>query len=75
METLVWAGVAGVAALVPPVRERVLAVTKATITAGTGVAGAALRGIRDIANAALDGESAAPTSEGTRRPAQAGKAS
>jgi hypothetical protein len=75
METLVWAGIAGVAAMVPPVRERVLAVTKATITVGTGLAGAALKGIRDIANAAVEGESAASTSAGTKRPARAGKAS
>jgi hypothetical protein len=60
MEPLVWVGVAGVVALVPPVRDRALAVTKATIGVGTGLVAMALRGAVDIATAAVMGEPRSP---------------
>lgn len=76
MERVVLAGVAGAAVLLPPVRDRVLAVTKATIGAGTGLAGVALNGIRDIASAAVEGQAApaTPTRETTKRSVNAGEA-
>ncbi|MDQ3944606.1 MAG: hypothetical protein M3357_05540 [Actinomycetota bacterium] len=72
MEKLAWVAVAGAAALLPPVRERVISVSKAAVGAGVGVAGAAFGGLRSIAISAVQGDSggrSADRTDGAGQPA------
>ena len=57
MERLALLAVAGAAVLLPPVRERLISVSKAGVDAGVGLAGAAVGGLKGIANAAVQGDS------------------
>ena len=56
MERLALLAVAGAAVLLPPVRERLISVSKASVDAGVGLAGAAFGGLKGIANAAVQGD-------------------
>lgn len=64
MERLAVIAAAGAALLVPPVRDRLIPVSKAVGRAGFGLAGTLITGARDVAEAALHGE---PTSNGATR--------
>jgi hypothetical protein len=70
MEKLVLLAAAGAAMLLPPVRERVISVSKASVGAGMGMAEAAFGGLKSIASAAVQGDSGGQP-ERTERTGQA----
>jgi hypothetical protein len=72
MEELVWVAGAGLIALVPPLRRRVVPVSRALLSAGLTTATAALRGLEGVAVAAVRGDAPGP---GGATPADAAPAS
>ena len=56
MEELVWVAGAGLIALVPQLRRRVVPVSKALLSAGLTTATAALHGLEGVAVAAVRGD-------------------
>lgn len=59
MEEVVWAAAAAVVALVPPLRRRLLPVSRAVLSAGLGIGTAALRGVEGVIVAAACGDQSA----------------
>jgi hypothetical protein len=77
VEEIVWAAAAAVVALVPPVRRRLLPVSRAVLSAGLGVGVAALRGVEGVLVAAACGDQSAgdgkTSADGTGAPAAAAR--